>query len=285
MGPPALVDGQGGRIARKLECRPQEIGDVLDDRQLPFLIVGHEASQRHDVPYLRKGRQLPCKRGGFIQIGRQDVDRIGRRSRITREVEERRHRLHARIFQADRVEVEAEEGNGDQPGRADGERRDENRARMTAREIVERLKLRRDVATGGAQGQQRQERRQYRQVGHHGEKHPRCRDHAEFGKSPVVGRYERQKARCHHDGAQHDGTARRTTCRGERRRGVASAGHLLTIAQAKMNAEIDAETDEQNGKGDGDEVEAAHGQGCEGGRPDEPDQQGDDGDEDEPPRP
>ena len=96
-----------------------------------------------------------------------------------------------------------------------------------------------------------------------GDRHAGGGDDAELGEAPVVRGSEREKAEAGAQRAQRQRSGDACDRRPQRRRLALAAAERLLKAQHHVNAEIDAEANEQDRKGHRDQIEAADGQGRE----------------------
>ena len=107
------------------------------------------------------------------------------------------------------------------------------------------------------------QRRQEGEAERPGDRHAGGGDDAELGETSVVGGSEREKAEAGAQRAQRQRSGDACDRRPQRRRLALAAAERLLKAQHHVNAEIDAEANEQDRKGHRDQIEAADGQGRE----------------------
>ena len=96
--------GEAGlRLHLGSEHVAQLIGGVFDQRQFFVLIGGYQRVHRHDVIDFRQGGDPLGDVARGVERRREDLDRVGRRARIFRQVEESGDRLDLLIAQVHRV--------------------------------------------------------------------------------------------------------------------------------------------------------------------------------------
>ena len=179
-----------------------------------------------------------------------------------------------RIAQVDRVEVELHEIEQRQAGHDKEQRANDDDDAVLLEEFVHRRQERvADRLVFAGRVEQLQHGRQGRDAGEERDQHAGAGDLAEFGNALVVGRQETQEA----GGGRHRGERqrnRRTSGRVlQRQRQILVLETLGTVADAELNAEIDAEADEQHGKGDRQQVQRSHHHQADRGRERKADEQ------------
>ena len=238
-----------------LERWDQEQGDVFDDRQFRFLIVGDQAVDGDYVADLRqRGQPLDFRLGGSA-VFCQQVDGVYAVPAIFGEAMECLYRFAPRVLQVHRVEIEAYlqcDDSADGPKR-EGRQNDDPTGTVAgeARFQFTRRRLREEL----------QQRRQQGHVQEEGNQHAARRDYPEFREAFVIRRQEREEAECGAQGTDGERTADIGSGDLQRIRRLRRLAERIAITQAKVNAEIDAEPDEQDGEGDGDQVQIADGKG------------------------
>ena len=105
--------------------------------------------------------------------------------------------------------------------------------------------------------QQREQRGQQRDAGNEGDDHPGAGDHAQLRHAAVLGRQERVEPGCSRRGGERQRSADFPAGIPQRETQVLARVALGAIAHAKLDAEVDAETDKEHGEGDRDQVERA----------------------------
>ena len=198
------------------------------------------------------GRLRLSKRGGKY------LDAVGIGVRVLAEIEIGRIDFRAGIAQVDRIEVELQPVEKRQAGDDYQRRADDDGDPVALEEFVERGQEREaerlglagrveETDQGGQQRDTRDEREQHAEAG----------DETEFRYATVIGRQERQEAGG--GGAWRRGSAvrRRTGPPRERARKVVELMTLGPVAHAELDAEVDADADEQDGEIDRDQVERA----------------------------
>ena len=277
-----------GRRQHAARWPAHEERQLLDQRELVVLALGHVVADGHDAVDLVECLEAGGERLGLFAARGEHLERPRRRTALGQEVAQRGHRLGLRVVQVERVEVEADlrqqryrqHRRGERPHthRPAGRRRQPGKARDGPRDA--RVRTRRV----GAKRHQFQQRGKNGDVGYEADEHAGARDEAELRNARVIGGDEHVESCRRRRRAQEQGAADLVARADERLGRRATVGDQLAVAQAHMNAEVDAKADEQHGERHRDEVELADGQRREAGGPDEPDEQRDERREDQPQR-
>ena len=266
--------GPGGRWrAIGGEGGPDELRHLLDDAELVFLVVGDEARQGPGAVDLGKPRDPGGGRVGGLDRGGEMDERVCVAVAALHQLHHGPDRFALRVLEAERVEVEPyerrERGGCDQndPGADDdapGAAFDEAGDGLRETAFAAAHAVRPGVEHGDERGQQGHGREE-------ADRHPGAGDEAELGEAQIGGRQEREEA--DPGGKRREREPGSDAGRGERGRvgAVDPAPRRLAPAESVMDAEIDAEPDEEHGEGDRDQVEHPDGRGRERRRPQQPD--------------
>ncbi len=239
----------GRRLHLGSEHIAQLISRVFDQRQFFVLIGGYQRVHRHDVIDFRQGGDLLGDVARGVERWREDLDRVGRRARIFRQVEEGGDQLDLLTAQVHRVGVEVQmaQMGRSQKGYAHGAE-DHQRAMTKDPAIDMRQHGGLDREFFRARMEQLDRRRQKGQRGQIGDDHSEAGDQPEFRHAAKIGRQKAEKTRQQRHRRQRQRAADAAR-RGEQRlvemiperEGFVS---FLAIAGGELNAEIDAKADE-----------------------------------------
>ena len=273
-----VAGGRQGAIGHRR--RTHEERHLLDHGELLVLLVGHVVGDRQravDLVEAFEPRRQILGRGDTVD---EHVERPRRALALAQQIAQRGHRFGGLVVEIERVEVEP------------GQRHERHRARRQhggddahrvppphgqTEQSARGLAAARATAGSrrGSERPQAQQRGKHRVVGEQADEHAGPRDQAEFGNPGVVGRDEHVEARGGGRGAQEQGAADVAPGGGERVRVRPARVHEFAVSQAHVDAEGDAEADEQHGERDRDEIELADRERGEARGPYQPDRQGD----------
>ena len=249
----ALAGIQRWRLGR-LQQRTDGPCQRIDQLELLVLRLRHEALDRHHLAHGPQRCQVARDPIGLLEARRQDVDHVRRGLGIGLQPMEGEHGLRLRVLQIERIEIEGELRQGEQRGKA-GDR--------GQREDGPTVALDRQQQPGPGDGRrllerhQAQQRRQQREAREPGHQHAERGDDAELGEAQINGRHEAQEADRGAQSAQRQ-RAGNILCGALERLDLARvAPDLLLVAQHYMDAEIDTQAHEQDGKGHRDQIEPA----------------------------
>ncbi len=240
------------RVHRVLE---KEIR-VIDQGELLVLVLRDEARERTRVRDL--GQSLQRLRGlrRFSQVGLQYLDGVGARVRIAHQVEERGDRLDLLRAKVQGIEIEAQILEQRQAENDGAERQPDDPGASTVEEMVERRQRHKADRRPLAGGFERREQRREQGYGRHERDDHACsRNQAKLRQAHIGGRKKRiegggDRGRCEQQ-RPRDAVRRRL----DRLAEVVGLEPLSAVTHAELNAEIDAQSDEQDGEGNRDEIQ------------------------------
>ncbi len=215
--------------------------------------------------------------------GGENLDLIRGRLRIFRQIEEGRDQFDALVAQIHRIGVEFQMQQERRAGEHDDRRRQQHELAMAGDPMVDagqRGRLHRGrLGLGAENADQRRQEGERREIG---DDHADAGDEAELGDAAKLRRQKAEEAREQRDRGQRQRPADAARRRQQGLGQIVGIVALLPVAGGELNAEIDAEADEQHGEGDRDEVEAADERYAEAGRHREAGDDGEEHGEDEP---
>ena len=275
---PELAQQQGGggravsgRLFQTLgrQRRGEKKRHGCDDAELLVLARGHVVGEGfrpfHQVQAVQPMRQVP----GGVQVGAKHGDRIGAGTAVPHQIEEGGDRFRPRVLQVQGIEIEA------RPGRHQGGRQPENQGPRRQRPGRPPDQSPPSLHPAGGEGRQGEQGGQHRQVGEQGDEHSRARDQAELGQPQIIRGQEGIKGDGRRHGGQRQGAADAIGGLAQGRPVVPAPVDPFLVAQPEVDAEIDAQADEQDREGHRDQVQLADGGEGEAGGPDQPHDQGD----------
>ena len=234
---------------RRVQHRAEAGGGLLDQRQLGVLVLRHKGRERGDPRHVGQLAQLLGGEIGCRQVRREHADRLRVGLRVLHQADQGGDRLGVLVVEVQRVEVEPEIAQQRRAGDRHGERADDDDVAVALDEIVDRrqelvadrLALRLGLDDG-------EQRRQHGDRTGEGDQHAGAGDLAEVGDAAVGGGQEGVEA-------GHGGERR------QRQRapdlGRADDERVLELrlvvefgleAHGELDAEVDADADEQNGR-------------------------------------
>ena len=250
-----------------IERGVQHLGALREQLQLRRLVFRNEAVERHHAQHLRHLLQLRLDLPCLLFRRGHHVDGIGAGVGILAQIEEGRDRLRLRVAQVHRVEVELHEIEQRQAGDREKHRATDDQHAVLLQEVIERRQEGvADRLLLAGRVQQLQHRRQHGDAGEERDQHADAGDLAKFGDTLVVGGDEAEEAGRGRHGRQRQRNCRALGSQHQRTREIVVLVALGAIADAVLNAEIDAEADEQHGERDRQQIERAHHHQAGGGR-------------------
>ena len=187
------------------------------------------------------------------------------------QVEERGHGFDLRAAQVQRIEIELQPRQQREARRRDDSRRNEHAAALPQQESVEPTERR--IAHRGALpgwAQERDERRKQTDAGNERNQHAGTGDDAELRHAAVRSRQEGVEARGDRGGGERQSATDLAAGIPQRALQIVVVVALGTIANAELDTKIDAQADEEHGKGNRYEVERAEHEQTKRGRHDQP---------------
>ena len=263
--------GIGGRRrdVERVDRHIEQQRRILDQRELGRLILRHEAVERDDVRHLRQLREPRGQRRCVGAVGGKHVDRVGRAVGIAGQLGQRAHRGGMGIAQVERVEIEH---HPRQQRDARGQRRHErpqHRAAPSLQQTIDRREPRKArLAARRARPEHDHQRGEQGHAQRQRDTHAQPGDHARLGDADIFGRQERAEAEEDRPRRQRQWRAEHGGGLAQRRIGRRAARALGIVADADLDAEIHAQSDEQRDERDRDQVEPPHRE--------QPDRHGDD---------
>ena len=255
----------GGHVA-------QQQVHLVDDVELFILVGGDEICHGQDCLDLVQAGELFTVAAGLRRVAGDHDGGPGGQVVICEQLPVRGKRRAVLVVQVERVVVEADAGEQQGGDHCEEGRTAEDFAGVQANQAASLHRARR---CAGFERQQGQQRRYHREGDDETDEHAETGDPAEFRDAGVGGRDKGKETDSGADGAQEQGAA--DIRRGQYQCALGSCfrrndvrawytlDEVFPVAQAVVDGEIDAQADVQHGKGHGNQVQFAHGEGGEGG--------------------